>query len=110
MLFDLEDYRVTGITGKDHVHVHQIRWDDSMYTQRTTFDTYYNTIRGYGAAAVVMAPASEVSTILEKSFIALEKLSSFRKISKELISVEEYHTSNRRLNAGRNAHVNKQSS
>ena len=83
MLFDLEDYRVTGITGKDHVHVHQIRWDDSMYTQRATFDTYYNTIREYGETAVAMAPASEVSTILEKSFIALEKLSSFRKISKE---------------------------
>jgi hypothetical protein len=33
-----------------------------------------------------------------------------RKISKELSSVEDYHTSNRRLNAGRNAHINKQSS
>jgi uncharacterized delta-60 repeat protein len=83
MLFDLEEYRVMGITGKDHVHVHQIRWDDAWIAQRATLDAYYNTIREYGETAVAMAPASEVSTILEKSFIALEKLSSFRKISKE---------------------------
>lgn len=83
MLFDLEDYRYGGIVGKDHFKVHQVRWDDARYTFIATLDAYSNSVEYYGSSAITSAPASEKSTILEKYFLAIEKLSFLKRNSKD---------------------------
>ena len=75
MLFDLEDYRTNGITGKDHKPANEVNWVDAYTTARATRDAYLKAVNEYYLSSSAFVSIEEKKA-LDLDFVAY--LDSFR--------------------------------
>jgi len=80
MLFDLEDYKVAGITGVVRKSVENIYWGDPYITWRATHDAYRKAVNEWFLASNVMASAEDKHQLMVNYININDKFTdSFRK-------------------------------
>ena len=82
MLFDLEDYRVFGITGVDRKSVENVNWGDSYTTWRATHDAYRNAVNYWFDAADIMVSAEDKHQLMVNYIYIMEKFTECRRKGK----------------------------
>ena len=82
MLFDLEDYKSSGIIGTASLPSNQIYWPDAYTTSRATMDAYTKSVREYYFAALHMSCISESPIMDAKYLDFLEAYMVFRPMAK----------------------------
>jgi len=66
MLFDLEDYRVSGFIGTEHRAVDQVDWLDAATAFRATRDAYMKTVSEYYISAQALCEIDEMAVLDDK--------------------------------------------
>ena len=86
MLFDLEDYRTNGITGKDHKPANEVNWPMAYETFRYTRDAYLKAVNEYYLASSAFVSIEEKKA-LDIDYVAfLDSWRIFNPLSKEFFN------------------------